>query len=200
MVSKTCRSNCFPRPPLRDPRSCACAFARTRRTCTQVARRARSRSSVISRYATRVLSSCPRRGRRSAGFATATVLGIAAVVGLLSVGALHDALFGELLAGSRQLHQRAAVLAELGLHQGMARLQLSPPQPGGEQAFSLQPIADSTDSVVVSIRHVGSSALPAGHSLGRLSAHQFQIESTGHVARGIRMTQVQGATRVMPAQ
>jgi len=148
----------------------------------------------------RVTSLCARRGRRSAGFATATVLGLVAVIALLSVGALHDALFGELLAGSRQLHQRAAALAELGLQRGMVRLEATTSPQGEEQSFSFQPLAESTDSVVVSIRHLGASALPAAHSMGRLVAHHFQIESTGHVARGIRMSQVQGATRVMLAE
>jgi len=129
------------------------------------------------------------------------VLGIVAVIALLSVGALHDALFGELLAGSRQLHQRATALAGLGLQRGMERLEAATSiAPGEEEAFSLQPLADSTDSVVVSIRHLGIGTLPAAHSMGRLVAHHFQIESTGHVARGIRMTQVQGATRVMLAK
>jgi hypothetical protein len=124
-----------------------------------------------------------------------------AVIALLSVGALHDALFGELLAGSRQLHQRAAALAEFGLQRGMENLATAMSMmPGEEQAFSLQPIADSTDSVVVNIRHLGIGTLPAAHSMDRLVTHHFQIESTGHVARGIRTTQVQGATRVMLAK
>jgi hypothetical protein len=92
-------------------------------------------------------------------------------------------------------------VAELGLQHGMARLEaLARVVPAHEDAFSLQPLGDSTDSVVVGIRHLGASHLPAAHSAGRLVAHHFQIESTGHVARGTRMTQVQGATRVMLAE
>lgn len=134
--------------------------------------------------------------RRRSGFATAVVLGLVAVVGLLCAGALHDALFGEQLAGSRQLHQRAAALAELGVHSGMA--QLATTLPSAEHSFALQPLPDSTDRVSVTLRHLGSAAMPAGFSAGRFSSHHFQIESTGHTARSVRMTLVQGAVRVLP--
>lgn len=132
-----------------------------------------------------------------AGFATATVLGLVAVVALLSAGALHDALFGEQLATSRVLHQRAAALADIGIDDAMARVaRLSAP---GDQSFALQPLPPSTDSVSVSLHHVGATPLPKGFSLGRFDMHRFEIESTGHTARGIRMTQVQGVSRVLPA-
>jgi Tfp pilus assembly protein PilX len=134
--------------------------------------------------------------RRRAGFATAVVLGLVAVVGLLCAGALHDALFGEQLAGSRLLHQRAAALAELGVQSGMARLAAT--DQSGAQSFALQPLPDSTDSVSVTLRNLGSAAMPGGFSVGRFATHHFEIESTGHTARGVRMTQVQGAVRMLP--
>lgn len=140
----------------------------------------------------------PRIGMRSrAGFATATVLGLVAVIGLLSAGTLHDALFGELLASSRQLHQRAGALAEFGIQRGLQLLDASLPI-GATEEISLQPLADSTDSVSISVRRRGSSAMPAHNSIGRFVAHHFEIESTGYTTRGTRMTQIQGATRVVP--
>ena len=135
---------------------------------------------------------------RRAGFATAVVLGLVAVVGLLSVGALHDALFGEQLAASRMLHQRAAALADLGIRDGLVRLgeAASPPS---EISYAIPASATTGDSTSVKVRHLASSELPAGFSAAQFSAHHFAIESIGHTARGVRMTQVQGATRVMPA-
>lgn len=131
------------------------------------------------------------------GFATATVLGLVAVVALLSAGALHDALFGEQLATSRTLHQRAAALADFGVRDALQRLSgLATP---GSQSYALQPLPPSTDSVSVELRHVQAAALPQGSSAGRIELHHFEIRSTGHTARGIRMTEVQGAVRAWPA-
>lgn len=134
--------------------------------------------------------------RPRAGFATAVVLGLVAVAAVLCAGALHDALFGEQLATSRMLHQRASGLAELGLQQAMARLERE--APATEVRFALQPDATTNESVGVSLRNIGIVTLPSGFSAGRIAAQHFEIESTGMVARGIRATQVQGAVRLAP--
>lgn len=127
-----------------------------------------------------------------------TVLGLVAVTMLLCAGAMHDALFGEQLATSRLLHQRAAALADIGVHEALARVvALDTPVNLG---FSLQPDEPSTDTASVAVRHVGSTVLPRGFSAGRFAMHQFEIESTGHTARGISMSQVQGAARILPAE
>lgn len=133
--------------------------------------------------------------RRHAGFATATVLGLLAIIGVLGASALHDALFGEQLAGSRLLHQRAAALAQLGLVDGMSRLGAMAEPAGFE--YALRPLPASNDSVGVVVRHRGSSAMPQGFSGGRFAIHHFEVESTGLTARGVRMTHTQGAARVM---
>ena len=131
-----------------------------------------------------------------AGFATATIMGLVAVVGLLSAGALHDALFGEQLAGSRLLHQRALVLAQIGTEDGLARLvRMAAPS---TQTYTLQPLRESSDQVSVTLRHLGAAPLPPGFSADRFGAQRFAIESTGHAGRGISATHVQGATRVLP--
>jgi Tfp pilus assembly protein PilX len=131
------------------------------------------------------------------GFATPVALVLVAVTGLLSLGALHDALFGEQLAGSRLLHQRAAALSDLGIRDAMIRLGHATGIEE-EQAYAPPDLPSPRDAVEVRIRHLHDSALPSGFSAARFQAHQFEIESTGHVARGIRMTQVQGVVRVMP--
>lgn len=139
----------------------------------------------------------PATPSRRAGFATAVVLGLVAVIGLLSVGALHDALFGEQLAASRMLHQRAAALADFGIRDGLLRLgeAASPPI---EISYAIPASTIPGDSTSVRVRHLASSELPAGFSVAQFTAHHFEIQSTGHTARGVQMTQVQGATRVMP--
>lgn len=131
------------------------------------------------------------------GFATATVLGLVAVIGLLSVGAMHDALFGEQLAGSRQLHLRAASLAEIGVQRGLAFLDPSQPL-GMDQNLAFTGLSSPADNANVTLRHLGESPFPPGQSAGRLVAHYFEIESTGYSARGTRATQLQGATRLLP--
>jgi type II secretory pathway component PulK len=140
--------------------------------------------------------------RRCSGFATVTVLGLVAVTVLLCAGALHDALFGEQLATSRLLHQRAAAAADIGVAEAMGRL-ASLGSPGNldfsVQSDFLQPGPPTTDTASVTLRYVGSTALPRGFSAGRFHLHRFEIESTGHAARGINLTQLQGALRTLPA-
>ena len=125
------------------------------------------------------------------------MLGLLAVIALLSAGALHDALFGEQLAGSRVLHQRADALATIGVRDAMERI--GSMHEASATTYALQPLPTSPGSISVTVRHLGTSRLPAGFSSDAFEAHHFEIESTGHVARGIRMTHVQGAVRVMPA-
>lgn len=131
------------------------------------------------------------------GFATPVALALVAVTGVLSIGALHDALFGEQLAGSRLLHQRAAALAELGIRDAMVRLG-GAPAIDGEMAYAPRGLPSEVDSVEVRIRHLHTSAMASGFSASRFAIHHFEVESTGHVARGIRMTQVQGVVWVIP--
>lgn len=135
--------------------------------------------------------------RRCNGFATVTVLGLVAVTMLLCAGALHDALFGEQLATSRLLHQRAAALADIGVHEAMVRM-AAVDSPDG-LGFTIQPDPPSADTVSVTLRNVGSTPLPRGFSAERFDLYRFEIQSTGHTARGISMTEVQGASRVLPA-
>jgi hypothetical protein len=65
------------------------------------------------------------------------------------------------------------------------------------ESFQADP-AD-TDTASVALRYLGSTAIPRGFSADRFDLHRFEIESTGHTARGISMTQVQGAVRTLPA-
>lgn len=134
--------------------------------------------------------------RLRSGFATATVLGLVAVIGLLSVGALHDAIFGEQLATSRVLQQRALAVAELGLQGAMARIAAD--TQARSLSFSLEPLPDATDTARVTIRHVGSSAIANGMSSPAFEAHHFEIVSTGHASKGMQMKLAQGAVRILP--
>jgi hypothetical protein len=130
------------------------------------------------------------------GFASATVLGLLAIMSVLGVAALHDALFGEQLAGSRLLHLRAQSLAGFGIEDGFTRLKMqSQPE---DSSYALRPMPGSGESVEVSLRHVGVGNLPAGFSSGEFALHRFEIESTGFTSRGIRSKQVQGVARVLP--
>ncbi len=136
------------------------------------------------------------QGDPQRGFATATVLGLLAIVGLLSAAALHDALFAEQLAGSRLLHQRAQALADFGTEDGLVRL--AAPERPETLSYALRPLPSSSESVEVRVRHLGTGAVPAEFSSERFALHRFEIESTGFTSRGIRARQVQGAVRVMP--
>lgn len=139
----------------------------------------------------------PGHPRRCSGFAALTVLGLVAVAALLCAGALHDALFGEQLATSRMLHQRASALADHGVDD--ATIRIAAQEAPRDLDYAIQPYPPSADSISVSVRHVGSTPMPPGFSAGRMELHRLEIHSTAHTARGIGMTQVQGATRVLPA-
>src|SRR5688500_14461594 len=194
MESSRCASKCHPVRPTRSSSACTCACARIRPARPRMLPQACCRSSGGSRCAMRRIEG--RRAARRAGFATATVLGVLAIVALLCTAALHDALFGQQLATSRTLHQRAAALADRGIEDALARLAALPlPQ---EERYALGSPA-ATDSTTVTLRHLGRGALPAGFSSAALVAHRFEIESTGRTARGIHATQVQGVLRVFPA-
>lgn len=135
--------------------------------------------------------------RRHRGFATATVLGILSVIGMLTVAALHDALFGEQLAGSRLLQQRAVAAAELGVNAAVERIgELD--QPAGF-ALAQQPDAGQPDTFRVAVRHLASSPPPAGTSASHLLLHHFEVESAGHTVRGVQARVVQGISRLMAA-
>lgn len=123
-------------------------------------------------------------------------MGLVALIALLVTSALHDALFGEQLAASRMLHQRAAAHAELGLEEGLAWIAALEEPASGSFVSSLP--ADSTDAAGVQIRYLGTARLPAGFSWSQFAAHRFEIESTAHAARGIAATHLQGALRILP--
>jgi Tfp pilus assembly protein PilX len=133
---------------------------------------------------------------RAEGFALLAVLALLAVIGLYTAATLQDALFGNVLAGTRVVQQRAFVLAELGVR--TAEQGLSTTVPPADYTHELHPLADPQSSVSVVLRSTGADALPVGFSSGRFVAQRFEIQSTGHAARSARSVQVQGVLRVLP--
>jgi Tfp pilus assembly protein PilX len=119
-----------------------------------------------------------------------------AIVALLGAGALHDAWFAQSQAGLRLQEQRALALAELGQRAGMA--DVSATSSPDEAAHDLRPAALASDHVTTRIRKLSERAITTGFSAGRFVAQEFEIESTGHSARGAQRTVVQGIRRVMP--
>ncbi len=133
---------------------------------------------------------------RAEGFALLAVLVLLAVVGLYTAATLQDTLFGTQLAGTRVLQQRAFSLADLGIEDTLQDLHGATLP--ADFTRELHPLAGSTDSVDVVFRNGGADALPTGFSAGRFIAHRFEIQSTGHAARGTQSVQVQGVVRIMP--
>lgn len=131
------------------------------------------------------------------GFAVLLVLALLAVIGLYTASTLHNSLFGRVLAGTRVFQQRAFVLADLGIEQGMQDLSADPAPTGYTR--ELHPVAGSVESTTIELRLVGEDALPGGFSIGRFVSRRYEIHSTGVAARGARAVQVQGASRVLPA-
>lgn len=134
--------------------------------------------------------------RRRRGFALVLVLGLVAIISVLAAGSLQEALFGEALAGTRQLQQRAASLADIGIAAALA--QLGAATPPADYTRELRPLPAPSDSVVVTQRTLGSSPLAAGYSSARFAVRHYQVEALGRSARGTRMLQVQGVRRVLP--
>jgi hypothetical protein len=141
----------------------------------------------------------PRQADPAAGkgFALILVLLLVAVVGLLGVGSLQEALFGEALASTRLLNQRASLVAEAGLRDAIRSLAAGPAV--ADYTRELRPSSAGAESAVVSLRHVGRSNLAAGYSIGRFETHYYVIQSTGRGPRGTSTTQVQGVSRVLPS-
>lgn len=129
------------------------------------------------------------------GFAVAWMLVLLVVLALAGAASLHDALFAQQLANTREQQQRAMGMAELGLRLGMQQLAL----PGTPQASptQLRPDAASADSLLLELRP-GASRVPAGFSAGQFIARDYEIHSTGRSARGAQRALVQGVTRLEP--
>lgn len=130
------------------------------------------------------------------GFALLAVLALLAVVGLYTAATLQGALFGTVLANTRVAQQRAFLLADLGIQSGLE--EVASASPPASYTRELHPLPGAQNSVTVVLRS-SDDALPAGYSAGRFIARRFEIESTGHSARGARAVQVQGVVRVLPA-
>lgn len=139
----------------------------------------------------------PEGTARQRGFALALVLGLVAIAAVLAAGSLHEALFGEALASTRQLQQRAASLADIGMTRALDELGATPPP--ADYTRQLQPVSNATDSVVVTQRSVGTSPVAAGYSSGKFAARHYEIEVLGRSGRGTRALRVQGVQRIVPA-
>jgi Tfp pilus assembly protein PilX len=135
--------------------------------------------------------------RRAEGFALLAVLALLAVVGLYTAATLRDALFGTVLAGTRVSQQRAFLLADLGIQAALQDITGAAAPP--DFTRELRPLPDQEGRVTVVLRNTAAATLPAGFSTGHFVAQRFEIESTGHAARGARAVQVQGMVRVLPA-
>jgi Tfp pilus assembly protein PilX len=134
---------------------------------------------------------------RTEGFALVAVLALLAVIGLYTAATLRGSLFTTLLSGTRVFQQRAFLLADRGIEQALQGLEANAAPT--DYTRELHPADGSPGSVTVSLRATGSEALPAGFSAGRLVLRRYEIEATGHAARGTRAVQVQGVVRVEPA-
>lgn len=124
------------------------------------------------------------------------VLALVAITGLLGVGSLHEALFGEALASTRVLHQRAGLLADAGVADAMRRLATT--LSAADEAREFRPLAAIAESAVVSRRHLGRSTVASGFSIGRFETHYYVIESTARGPRGTSAVLTQGVARVLP--
>ena len=91
--------------------------------------------------------------QRRGGFALVLILGLVAIAGALAASSLHEALFGQALAGTRQWQQRASSVADIGMAGALARLAATPPP--ADYSRELQPLAPAPDSVVITQRSLG---------------------------------------------
>lgn len=128
------------------------------------------------------------------GFALVIVLAFAAITALLAATAMQEALFGQTLAGSRQLHLRAALLAQRGLNEGWLALRAGSMAPGTTRELHPLPLADH--SVLLTLRELGQTAPPPGYSLDHFTGHAIAIESTGRAPRGTVARFAQGVMQV----
>lgn len=132
------------------------------------------------------------------GFALVIMLAFAAITAMLAAAAMQEALFGQTLAGSRQLHWRAALLAERGLIEGFSALRTGSMAPGTTRELRPLPLADH--SVLLTLRELGATAPPPGYSLGHFTGRAVAIESTGRAPRGTVARFTQGVMQVQRLQ
>jgi Tfp pilus assembly protein PilX len=132
------------------------------------------------------------------GFALVIMLAFAAITAMLAAAAMQEALFGQTLAGSRQLHLRATLLAQRGLEEGFWALRTGSMAPGATR--ELQPLPLPDHSVLLTLRELGQTAPPPGYSLDHFTGRAVAIESTGRAPRGAVARFAQGVTQVQRLQ
>ncbi|MGC4027464.1 MAG: hypothetical protein QM696_01135 [Steroidobacteraceae bacterium] len=131
--------------------------------------------------------------KRPSGFVLPVVLGLILITGLLAVQATTDLGSHTMLATHRLLQQRAFEAAERGLALTLNQLRSGvTPEAGTLLPSSGLP----TDSTQIGFTTPGSVSLPVGFSSGRVVESYHEIHSTGHSARGARVTLVQGVRQL----
>jgi hypothetical protein len=121
------------------------------------------------------------------------VLGIVLLAGLLAVQAALESGNSALLATQRNLHQRTFELAESGIAAVMQQLESGTLSTGVQILRSGSTV---TDSATVETTMVSRQMLPEGFSADRVAESTYEIRSTGHGARGSKVTVVQGVRQL----
>jgi Tfp pilus assembly protein PilX len=130
------------------------------------------------------------------GFVLPAVLGIIMLAAFIAIQAASELGSTSLLANQRQLHQRAFEAGESGLIAILDQLQ-SGATPAALQELGSTAVA--VDGAAVETRLAAHSDLPLGYSAGRVLESRYELRSTGHSARGTRVTVTQGVRHLLAA-
>jgi Tfp pilus assembly protein PilX len=124
------------------------------------------------------------------------VLMLILVTGVLAANAMQSALTDRTLATTRQLHQQAFELAEMGAAMVVKDLQSG--APATEQTRVLPLPASPGTAATVSLHRTARHTMPEGFSAGKFEQQHWELTSVGRAARAAAVTQTQGLRRITP--
>ncbi len=130
------------------------------------------------------------------GFVLPVVLALTLIATALTVTILQNQATVSAIATQRQLHLRAFENANSGVDQALARMPA--PIPARYTARWASPTR-APESAEVIQQHIHRLGAPVGYSSERIAQSLHEVASTGHAARGARVTVVQGFTVLSPA-
>jgi Tfp pilus assembly protein PilX len=133
-----------------------------------------------------VLSGCRLRAVRGSALGIAMILLF--ILSLLAVAGMSLSTAEMVMAGNEQFRRLASDAASSGIETVVARLQGSTAE--GEV---------SSDVFIATVRRAGVETSLPQSSADKFVGQHFEIESTGHSARGASDVQTQGVLLIMPS-
>lgn len=131
---------------------------------------------------------CRDSSRLTRGSVLVIAMMLLFILSLLAVAGMSMSTAEIVMAGNEQFHRAASDAASSGIETAVSRLRAAPAE--GEV---------SSDVFIASIRHAGDELNLPGSSADKFVGQHFEIEGTGHSARGATDVQTQGVLVIVPS-